>query len=187
MILAIDLGSTGIRSIVVNYEGGIVASAYRRIGHFFRRAGWSEHDLDEIWAQCLAVCFDVLKSGCCGAHSIKGIGLTTQRNTLAIWDRFSGKPFLPAISWSDNRAKDLCQIYSKKDKSNLFLKRSGRRLLPSNIGLRLLWAMEKDGELKKKLLSRTALWGTLDTWLQTTPTPGVAVYLTCWIMPGLKN
>jgi len=165
MILAIDLGSTGIRSIVVNHEGKIVAYAYRRIGQFYPRIGWSEHDLDDIWAQCLAVCCDVLKSGCCETHSIKGIGLTTQRNTLAIWDRFSGKPLLPAISWSDNRAKDLCQIYSERDKTNRFLKRSGRRLLPSNIGLRLLWAMENDVKLKKKFLSKAALWGTLDTWL----------------------
>jgi len=165
MILAIDLGSTGVRAIGVNHEGRIVASAYRRINQFYPRIGWSEHDLEEIWAECLAVCFDVLRSGCCKTHSIKGIGLTTQRNTLAIWDRSSGKPFLPAISWSDNRAWDLCQIYRKRDKSNLFLKRSGRRLLPSNIGLRLLWAMQKDGEVKKRLLSKTALWGTLDTWL----------------------
>ena len=61
MILAIDLGSTGIRSIVVNHEGKIVAYAYRRIGQFYPRIGWSEHDLDDIWTQCLGVCSEVLR------------------------------------------------------------------------------------------------------------------------------
>lgn len=165
MILAIDLGSTGIRAVVVNHEGRIVASAYRRIGQFFPRIGWIEHDLDDIWTQCLAVCKGVIESNSFDTYSIKGIGLTTQRNTLAIWDRRSGMPLLPAISWSDNRAKDLCRILSERDELDRFLKRSGRKLLPSNIGLRLLWVMEKDIKLKQNILSRTALWGTLDTWL----------------------
>jgi len=165
MILAIDLGSTGIRAVLVNYEGSIVASAYRRIAQFFPRIGWMEHDLDDIWTQCLEACRKVLESSNLDAHFIKAIGLSTQRNTLAIWDRHSGRPLLPAISWSDNRAKDLCRTLSERDGSDCFLKRSGRKLVPSNLGLRLLWIMGTDDRLKRRLLSGTALWGMLDTWL----------------------
>ena len=165
MILAIDIGSTGIRAVLVNYEGGIVASVYRRIAQFFPRLGWIEHDLDDIWTQCLAVCRGVLEFSSLDTNCIKGIGVTTQRNTLAIWERHSGRPLLPAISWSDTRTQDLCRTLNERDESDRFLKLSGRKLTPSNLGLRLRWVMETDGGLKRELLSGTALWGTLDTWL----------------------
>ncbi len=165
MILAIDIGSTGIRAVLVNHEGVIVESAYLRIDQSFPRVGWIEHDLDNIWTQCLSVCRGVIEASRLDAKCIKGIGITTQRNTLAIWDRHSGRPLFPALSWTDNRTQDLCRTLRERDESDNFLKRTGRKLTLSNIGLKLRWVMESDGRLKKDLLSGGALWGTLDTWL----------------------
>ena len=165
MILSIDVGSTGIRAILVNPEGGIVASEYKRIKQFFPRLGWLEHDLNDIWAQCLAVCGAIVAVAPSDISLIKGIAITTQRNTLAVWDRQSGEPILPAISWSDNRTRDLCRILGEKDVSGLFRKRAGRELTTTSIGLRLCWILDTDTGLKERLLSQTTLWGTLDTWL----------------------
>lgn len=173
MILAVDIGSTGIRAVLVNQEGSIAASAYRRITQSFPRLGWLEHDLDDIWTQCLAVCRGVLSVNGLDINAIKGMGISTQRNTLAIWDRHSGRPLLPAISWSDNRTQELCRSLSERDKSDCFLKRSGLKLTTRNMGLRLRWVMDSDNDLKRNLLSGSALWGTLDTWLVWKLTSGM--------------
>jgi glycerol kinase len=165
MILAVDMGSTGIRAVLVDYEGKVVADEYQRIGQIFPRSGWIEHDLEDIWTQCLSVCRAVLASTGVNAADIKGLGITTQRNTLAIWERRSGKPLLPAISWSDNRTAGLCRTIGERDDSEIFLRRSGRRLTASNIGLKLRWVMDSDEKISKQLQSGEALWGTLDTWL----------------------
>ena len=165
MILAIDVGSTGIRAVLVNAEGRIVRSDYRRIGQYFPRQGWVEYDLDDIWAQCLAVCRDVLEASGIGIKHVKGIGIVTQRNTLALWSRETGVPLSPAISWTDNRTRDLCMKYGEKDKSSAFSRLAGHKLSLSNIGLKLRWIMDEDPALEKALLSNAALWGTLDTWL----------------------
>lgn len=165
MILSIDVGSTGIRAILVNPEGCIVASEYKRIKQFFPRLGWLEHDLNDIWTQCLAVCGAIAAVAPSDISLIKGIAITTQRNTLAVWDRQSGEPILPAISWSDNRTRDLCRIFGERDVSGLFRKRAGRELTTTSIGLKLRWRMDADPGLKERFLSQTTLWGTLDTWL----------------------
>ena len=165
MILSIDVGSTGIRAILVNPEGCIAASEYKRIKQFFPRLGWLEHDLNDIWTQCLAVCGAIAAVAPSDISLIKGIAITTQRNTLAVWDRQSGEPILPAISWSDNRTRDLCRIFGERDISGLFRRRAGRELTTTSIGLKLRWLMDADPGLKERFLSQTTLWGTLDTWL----------------------
>jgi glycerol kinase len=165
MIISIDVGSTGVRAILVNPEGCIVASEYKRIKQFFPNLGWLEHDLNDIWAQCRAVCDGVVDRAGTKISRIKAIAITTQRNTLAVWDRQSGAPLLPAISWSDNRTRELCRILTERDVSGLFRKRAGRELTTTSIGLKLRWIMDADTKFKERLLSQTARWGTLDTWL----------------------
>jgi glycerol kinase len=177
MIAAIDVGSTGVRAILVNPEGCIIASEYKRIKQFFPRSGWLEHDLNDIWAQCLGVCGAIAAVAGSDTSLIRGVAITTQRNTLAVWDRQSGAPLLSAISWSDNRTRDLCRILGGNDVSGLFRKLAGRELTTTSIGLKLRWLMDTDAGLKEKLLSQTARWGTLDTWLVWKLTEG-AVWAT---------
>lgn len=165
MILTVDIGSTGVRAVLVNTEGRIVYDDYRRIGQYFPRQDWIEHDLDNIWTQCLAVCRGVLETSGIDIKHIKGMGVVTQRNTLAVWNTETGAPLFRAISWADNRTRDLCIKYRERDQSNAFLRLAGRRLSTTNIGLKLRWVMEENQALENALLSNTALWGTLDTWL----------------------
>jgi glycerol kinase len=37
------------------------------------------------------------------------VGLTTQRSTVLLWDRATGRPLTPAVSWQDRRAVDVCR------------------------------------------------------------------------------
>lgn len=49
-ILGIDQGSTGSKVIVVDRNGAVVCSAYRKINSYYPHEGWLEHDPEEIWA-----------------------------------------------------------------------------------------------------------------------------------------
>ena len=37
---------------------------------------------------------------------IKAIGITNQRETVVIWDKYDGKPVYRAIVWGDRRTSD---------------------------------------------------------------------------------
>src|SRR5690625_6840386 len=48
-VLAIDQGTTSTRAIIFNRAGQIHATAQKEHRQFFPRAGWVEHDPQEIW------------------------------------------------------------------------------------------------------------------------------------------
>ena len=44
IILAIDAGTTGVRTLAVNEHGDIVSSSYREFKQYFPKPVWVEHD-----------------------------------------------------------------------------------------------------------------------------------------------
>lgn len=48
-VLSIDQGTTSSRAIVFDRAGRVVASGQKEHEQILPRAGWVEHDPDEIW------------------------------------------------------------------------------------------------------------------------------------------
>ena len=48
-ILALDQGTTSSRAIVFDHGGRIVKVAQKEFRQIFPKAGWVEHDPEEIW------------------------------------------------------------------------------------------------------------------------------------------
>ena len=48
-VIAIDQGTTSSRAIIFNHAGTIVQTAQLEHEQIFPRAGWVEHNADEIW------------------------------------------------------------------------------------------------------------------------------------------
>ena len=48
-IISIDQGTTGSRVNIINKKGEVVGSAYEEFTQHFPKAGWVEHDAEEIW------------------------------------------------------------------------------------------------------------------------------------------
>ena len=47
-VLAIDQGTTSSRAIIFDKDGEIISSAQKEFTQYFPKAGWVEHDADEI-------------------------------------------------------------------------------------------------------------------------------------------
>ena len=50
---------------------------------------------------------------------ISTIGITNQRETTILWDKFSGKPVYNAIVWQDRRTADFCKKFKSNKRENL--------------------------------------------------------------------
>ena len=48
-LLAIDAGTTSVRSLVIDADSSIVDISQRELTQYFPRPGWVEHDAMEIW------------------------------------------------------------------------------------------------------------------------------------------
>src|SRR5579872_1879289 len=61
-VVAIDAGTTGIRSLLVDETGRVLRVAYRELSQHFPHPGWVEHDADEIWRHVLDTLGELLHS-----------------------------------------------------------------------------------------------------------------------------
>jgi glycerol kinase len=61
---------------------------------------WTEQDPEEIFSNIMScldtAAADLVASGHSTAN-IKAVGITNQRETSIVWDKFTGKPLYPAI------------------------------------------------------------------------------------------
>ena len=90
LILAIDQGTTSTRAIVFDQSGSPLATVARELPQKYPRPGLVEHDPEDIWNATVEVCRKVLSE--VDAGSVRGIGITNQRETPIIWDRETGRP-----------------------------------------------------------------------------------------------
>jgi glycerol kinase len=110
-VIAIDAGTTGVRSRAIVASGGIPAhrstqSSYREFAQHYPEPGWVEHDAVEIWEAVRATLTDVIDQ--VGAHRVAAIGITNQRETVLAWNRRTGRPYGTAVVWQDRRTAGRC-------------------------------------------------------------------------------
>ena len=52
-ILAIDEGTTGTTSLLINIEGQVVAKAYQEVHPLYPQPGWVEEDAEELFRKAV--------------------------------------------------------------------------------------------------------------------------------------
>jgi glycerol kinase len=109
VILAIDQGTTGTTSLVVDEELRVLGRGYSEIRQYFPKPGWVEHDPDEIWDSVLVTAEEALARAGIGPTGLVAIGIANQRETTLVWDKRSGRPVYPAIVWQDRRTAERCR------------------------------------------------------------------------------
>src|SRR5690606_40201256 len=98
-VLAIDQGTTSTRAIVFTKSGEIHSVGQKEHEQIFPKAGWVEHDAEEIWTNTREVVGLALTRGNLTHENIAAVGITNQRETAVVWDKTTGKPVYNAIVW----------------------------------------------------------------------------------------
>ena len=106
VVLALDAGTTGVRTRAVFDDGRQSFSAYREFPQYFPQPGWVEHDANEIWNAIAVTLAEVVSKL---NEPIAAIGITNQRETILAWDQRTGEPCSRAIVWQDRRTAARCE------------------------------------------------------------------------------
>jgi glycerol kinase len=158
VVVAIDAGTTGVRSIAIDESGVPVGYAHREFTQFFPRPGWVEHDADEIWNTVVATLAELTGSI---DEPVAAIGITDQRETAVVWDRRTSQPLHRAIVWQDRRTAARCEELEAAGHLGLVRDRTGLVLDPYFSATKLEWMFEHgDVEIGPDLA-----FGTVDSWL----------------------
>ncbi len=164
-ILALDQGTTGSRAFIFDAKGAIVASDYKEFKQYFPKAGWVEHDPDEIWNSCVHVVNGALRKARISSKQIAAIGITNQRETTVLWDRKTSKPVALAIVWQCRRTSQICAELKARGLEKIFKQKTGLVLDPYFSGTKIKWVLDHVPGLKKRAARGEICFGTIDTWL----------------------
>ena len=158
-MIALDAGTTGVRSRAVFTDDTPTVASYREFTQHYPQPGWVEHDVNEIWGAAVATLNAVIEQ--VGRESVAAIGITNQRETVVAWNRSTGEPYGTAIVWQDRRTANRCDELAAAGHLDLVRERTGLVLDPYFSGTKFEWLLrERDIPVDDDL----AL-GTIDAWL----------------------
>jgi glycerol kinase len=158
VVIAIDAGTTGVRSLAVNPSGAIRGWSYREFPQYFPAPGWVEHDAEEIWDAVVTTLGELVAEV---DEPVTAIGITDQRETTVVWDRATGRPRHRAIVWQDRRTADRCGELEAAGHLDLVRRTTGLVLDPYFSGTKLEWLLGPGGVEADADLA----FGTVDSWL----------------------
>ena len=103
MFLGLDLGTSGLRAVLANEDGSIIAASERSYDVAHVHPGWSEQAPAD-WIAALTGCVNELRAGF-GAEfaALKGIGVSGHMHGATCLDS-NGEVIRPCILWNDTRS-----------------------------------------------------------------------------------
>lgn len=164
-ILALDQGTTSSRAILFDHDGSIRAIAQKEFRQIFPRAGWVEHDANEIWQTQLDTAREVLKKAGLTAADVAGLGITNQRETTLIWDRKTGEPIHNALVWQDRRTAEFCNGLKTAGHAQLIQERTGLVIDAYFSGSKIRWLLDNVPGARERAERGELAFGTMDSWL----------------------
>lgn len=105
LFLGLDVGTSGVKAILVSADGEVVAAATTPLALGTPHPGWAEQDPEDWWAATLASMKLVL-----GRHpesQVEAIGIAGQMHSSVFLDR-AGRVIRPALLWCDGRTTAEC-------------------------------------------------------------------------------
>lgn len=162
--LGIDIGTTGIKGILVRPDGVPFASARKEQHQFFPKPGWSEQDPQELLDICLAIVEELLSKQDLSAGQLIAIGLDHQGETCLIWDRETGIPVYPAIVWQDRRMAAASEAFTRQWGAKI-QHLTGLHSDSYYSAWKLRWILDHIPDGQARAEKGELLAGTLNTWI----------------------
>ena len=158
-VLAIDQGTTATKAAVVSAEGETLSFASVPVSRHYPSPGRVEQDPLELWESVLAVV---------GRLSVAGVSclaVTNQRESVVVWDRRTGRPLTPCVSWQCNRGAELCGALRAAGAEPLVRELTGLPLDPMFSASKLRHLVDNDVALRRAAAHGDVCAGTIDSWL----------------------
>jgi len=183
LLLGLDVGTTGAKAFIYDESGQCLSFAHENLNTIRDEPGKEELEPQNLWETVLMVIEEAMSKASLKAGEIWAMGITTQRNTMILWDKQTGQPLCNFITWQDMRTSELCRqlnhslsCRSLRCAARLALKMKGNlkyamaqhfRFHPTHVTPRLVWALQRlsKTERQKLLNERRMLFGLMDSYL----------------------
>ncbi|MFM5968845.1 MAG: FGGY family carbohydrate kinase, partial [Micrococcales bacterium] len=134
-----------------------------------------EHHPEQIWQAALAATRAAMKTSGIAADQVTAIGITNQRETVALWDRVTLEAVTPAIVWQDRRTSQLLSDPKFEDATEWVRQATGLPLDPYFSSSKLLWIKRNLPDAWAGVESGQVAIGTIDSYLAARITDGAHI------------
>ncbi len=147
--LGMDVGTSGVKAVLVNEAGAIVATASRELALSHPAPLWSEQDPDAwVDAAIAAVDESCRRASARDGAQVRGIGLSGQMHGATLLGA-DGRPLRPAILWNDGRSHAECAELERRCPSLHAI--AGNLAMPGFTAPKLLWVARHEPEVFAKV------------------------------------
>ncbi|XP_031192738.1 glycerol kinase 2 [Mastomys coucha] len=179
LVGAVVQGTNSTRFLVFNTKTAELVSNHQvELTQEYPKEGWVEQDPKKILQsvyECIEKTCEKLAEVNIDISNIKAIGVSNQRETTVVWDKFTGDPLYNAVVWLDLRTQSTVEILSKKipGNSNFVKSKTGLPLSTYFSAVKLRWMFDNLRTIQKAVEEGRALFGTIDSWLIWCMTGGI--------------
>jgi len=164
-ILAIDQGTTGTTTLIVDHHSVIRGRGYAKITQYYPKPGWVEHEPSQIWKQTIQAVNQAKRAAGIGDTDIAAIGITNQRETTLLVDRTTGEPVGRAIVWQCRRTANRCDQLRAQEAAGIIPAKTGLLIDAYFSATKLQWFLENLPGIRERAERGEILFCNVDTWL----------------------
>jgi xylulokinase len=148
-VIAYDVGTSGVKAVLTNAAGKVVASENRPYRLVTLADGWVDQNMDEILAAIGEATRALISRSGIDPASIDGIGVTAQMFNLVAVDG-GGEPLAPMMSWLDLRATPQARELATWMPPAEQFKRLGSLVTAKDVIPKMLWLREERPEIWRR-------------------------------------
>jgi xylulokinase len=140
LLLGIDIGTTATKAILLDPTDGLIAEAERPTTLYSDHAGWAEEEVEEWWANVVALCRELVP----GRH-IACVGVSGMVPCVVLHDE-AGRPIRRSIQQNDARARVEISEVSERLADARVLERTGSAITQQSVAPTILWLQRNEPE-----------------------------------------
>ncbi len=143
LALAIDAGTTGVRSMFFDRAGKVVARDYLEFTSLFPHPSWVEQDAEAWWTAACQTIRSAMNDGSIDPSAVSAVSVTNQRETVVPVDS-TGKPLRNGIVWQDRRTVPQCNWIREQISPDQVYSITGLTIDPYFTAPKILWVKENE-------------------------------------------
>lgn len=164
-ILSIDQGTSATKCALIDTKGQIADKYASPLGENYPAPGWVNQDPEAIWQSVLLSVKGCLKDR--PSECIEAVAFSTQRESMLLWERGTGRPISELVSWQDRRTVAECEAMRAAGNAALVRERSGLPLDPMFSALKAKWLLDQYDPDRRRSKAGEVCLGTIDSFFLT--------------------
>jgi xylulokinase len=148
--LGIDAGTTGLKAVLFDEGGRVIAVGRAEYGLLTPAANVAELDAEEYWRACRRAVSEILSTSKVDPRDVRALAVSSQGETFVPVDR-EGRPLRNAIVWLDNRSEEESRMVREAfDVEEVFRVTGQPEVVPTWPATKILWLRRNEPKVFEK-------------------------------------